>query len=585
MARLALPSRARLAAAAFPSAALGRADQEMILQDDPRVIHPQSEAALRETLTEIKQLGTDRVRVTVLWNLIAPNPRSEQRPSFDATDPRAYPPGVWDRYDRVVRIAAELDLGVLFTISAPGPAWSDQGRRGRDGHPAPRRRARSATSSQAVGRRYSGLVPRPRSVHRHRRQPGSPLPTLPGSPRPGARRRTPARLPRVDHWSLYNEPNFPGWLMPQFSRGRPGFAAPLPRPGGRRLGRPREVRPRRATPSCWARPRASPSPGKRSRFFPDSVTPTLRFVREMYCLSDRYRPLRGRAARARGCPATGAGRGRFRADHPGLFDAPGLGPPPLHAHARAHLEGPRAHRHRDRLDQPAGPHAWTARAAPGAASAARRCGSPSTATRPGPTPTGRCPTTGRRRWMSWGEFVAFRNPRVASFAQFLLRDDGPGAQPVRAAHGGAGSPGSPGCATASGGPKPALARVPRADLRQPHPPARAGPCACSAPSGRPPTTPGCRCRSSSARRGGWQVLRSAHRPRPARLRERPRARPRPGTGEAHLPGAGHHRARGEPRRGRPRRASAAGALAGGRDDPQDAVVAVAWGCRGRRGCW
>ncbi len=169
----------------------------MILQDDPRVVHPRSEAELREALTEIKALGTDRLRVTVLWNLIAPDPRSEQRPSFDATDPRSYPPGVWDRYDRIVRMGEELGLGVLFTVSGPGPAWADQSRTGRAGITRPDPVA-FGDFVEAVGRRYSGEWPDPA-----------------GAPASGA------TLPRVGHWSIYNEPNFPGWLMPQFSRGRP----------------------------------------------------------------------------------------------------------------------------------------------------------------------------------------------------------------------------------------------------------------------------------------------------------------------------------------------------------------------------
>ena len=212
------------------------------MQDDPRVIHPRSEASLRETLTEIKQLGTDRVRVTVLWNLIAPNPRSEQRPSFDATDPRSYPPGVWDRYDRVVRIAAELDLGVLFTVSAPGPAWSDEGRRGRTGIRRPDARA-FGDFVQAVGRRYSGQFPDPAGAPAPQ-EPGSPLPTLPGGPDPRARPGAgpaPARGPLV----ALQRAELPRLADAPVQPRPAGLPPPLPRPGGRRLGRPREVRPRR----------------------------------------------------------------------------------------------------------------------------------------------------------------------------------------------------------------------------------------------------------------------------------------------------------------------------------------------------
>ena len=64
-------------------------------------------------------------------------------------------------------------------------------------------------------------------------------------------------------------------------------------------------------------------------------------------------------------------------------------------------------------------------------------------------------------WMSWGEFVAFRNPRVASYAQFLLRDDGPVRNRSRRSRR-RWVTWQSGLRTASGAPKPALAeyRVP-----------------------------------------------------------------------------------------------------------------------------
>ena len=443
-------------AAAFPSAAFARANQEMILQDDPRIANPQSEAALRETLTEIKQLGTDRVRVTVLWNVVAPNPRSEQRPSFDATDPRSYPPGVWDRYDRVVRIAAELDLGVLFTVSAPGPAWSDQGRRGRAGIRRPDAGA-FGDFVEAVGRRYSGQFPDPAGTPAPE-APGSPLPTVPGSSSPSPAQQT-ARLPRVDHWSLYNEPNFPGWLMPQFSRGRPvspHLYRGLVDAAWDGLGKSGHG----GDTILLGETARFAEPRRGSRSFSNSVAPTLRFVREMYCLSDRYRPLRGRAARARGCPATGAGRGRFKAQHPALFKAPGW------AHHPYTLTREPSWKGHGRTDTVIGSINRLARTLDRSRRAWRNFSRPPLwitefgyETRPDPY---RAVSHARQAgWMSWGEFVAFRNRRVASFAQFLLRDDGPVPNRPRGSRQ-RWMTWQSGLRDASGGPKPALAeyRVP-----------------------------------------------------------------------------------------------------------------------------
>jgi hypothetical protein len=50
----------------------------------------------------------------------------------------------------------------------------------------------------------------------------------------------------------------------------------------------------------------------------------LVFLRALYCVDPRYRPLRGLAATERGCPATRAGTRRFRAAHPALFKASGV---------------------------------------------------------------------------------------------------------------------------------------------------------------------------------------------------------------------------------------------------------------------
>jgi hypothetical protein len=50
----------------------------------------------------------------------------------------------------------------------------------------------------------------------------------------------------------------------------------------------------------------------------------LIFLRSLYCVDSRYRPLRGSAASLRGCPTTAAGSRQFRAAHPALFEASGV---------------------------------------------------------------------------------------------------------------------------------------------------------------------------------------------------------------------------------------------------------------------
>jgi hypothetical protein len=50
-------------------------------------------------------------------------------------------------------------------------------------------------------------------------------------------------------------------------------------------------------------------------------TPPLEFIRELYCLTSRYRPYSGSAARVRNCPANASASRRFRSQNPALFNA------------------------------------------------------------------------------------------------------------------------------------------------------------------------------------------------------------------------------------------------------------------------
>ena len=76
-------------------------------------------------MDRLKTLGADRLRITVLWSAIAPDLGAKTKPAgFDGADPGAYPSGVWNNYDTVVRLAAERGLGVNFNITVPGPLWA-----------------------------------------------------------------------------------------------------------------------------------------------------------------------------------------------------------------------------------------------------------------------------------------------------------------------------------------------------------------------------------------------------------------------------------------------------------------------------
>ena len=198
-------------ATAGPAAA--SVDQESILQDDPLIVYPSSEEELERTFATLRALGVDRVRVSLFWNLVAPRPKSERRPSFGsrgAAWPGSYPRGAWRRYDNVVRLRKQPRRRACCSRS---PARRRTGRRGRKGteysvYKPDAREFRAFVT--AAGRRYSGAWP-PRSGSG---DPQSGLPSLPltrGHSRLSS--RTATAIPRVDHWSVWNEANFPSWLV------------------------------------------------------------------------------------------------------------------------------------------------------------------------------------------------------------------------------------------------------------------------------------------------------------------------------------------------------------------------------------
>ena len=112
--------------AAVPAAAPASRDQEAVLQDDPKIVFEDNTADLERTLARAHALGFDRIRLSVFWNLFGPAPEARRRPHFDAppTDPDAYRSDAWQRYDRIVRLAAKHDLGVIFNVTGPAPRWA-----------------------------------------------------------------------------------------------------------------------------------------------------------------------------------------------------------------------------------------------------------------------------------------------------------------------------------------------------------------------------------------------------------------------------------------------------------------------------
>jgi hypothetical protein len=126
-------------------------------------------------------------------------------------------------------------------------------------------------------------------------------------------------LPQVSFWSVWNEPNQPGWLAPQ--RGAAGTLESA------RLYRGYVSA---AVDALYRTGHRADTiligelaPEGSEQAAPESPVPPIPFLDALYCVDGRQRPLTGAAAASAGCPAAGSPQA-FVAAHPGLFDATGF---------------------------------------------------------------------------------------------------------------------------------------------------------------------------------------------------------------------------------------------------------------------
>jgi hypothetical protein len=399
----------------LPAHAMAASAEESILMDDNHLVYA-SPSDVAHTMQRIAALGIDRVKVSVVWKIVAPDPGSTHRPKFDATDPNDYPRGAWDRYDLVVRLARALGMGVYFQLTPPAPAWAVSRGRPTQGYswsqlPSAREYEQFV---EAVGRRYSGafVPPASDSPPSLLRLPVG-LPGLPGSSRPKQR---PA-VPRVDYWGIWNEPNEGAWLNPQWRtrRGRRILVAPALYRG--------------LVDAGWQGLAATGHAGDTVLIGETAsrgwILPTP-FVEALYCVSGSLHPLTGQSAADLGCPRSGSAAA-FVSAHPGLlqatgyahhpysFDIPPDASPPIAGEVTlANLGG--FERTVDRIFRVYGQ--------------SRAGGVPMYLTEWGyktnpPNPFVHTSLNQQSTWLNHGEYMAFGDSHVRALAQFLLFDDQP----------------------------------------------------------------------------------------------------------------------------------------------------------------
>jgi hypothetical protein len=163
---------AALAGAVSPSA-WAAVDMEIGMEDERLMLTDPSRAP--GVVAAWKALGIETVRLQAGWYSISPGQRRLRKPRrFNARDPwdRRYK---WSSLDQAVNLVVDAGMRPMLTVTGPAPYWATAAPRARQGQREPKARD-FGQFARAVARRYGHLV---------------------------------------DHYLIWNEPNQPGWILPQ----------------------------------------------------------------------------------------------------------------------------------------------------------------------------------------------------------------------------------------------------------------------------------------------------------------------------------------------------------------------------------
>lgn len=228
---------------------------EVGIADDAVFLHRPADAPA--IVARWKRMGIDTVRVHARWIVIAPAPHERRPPrGFNATDP-ADPRYNWSTLDLAVRLLTKAGIRPIVSITGSGPLWTSlaPSRRNHRWKPDP---AQFGAFAAAVARRYAG---------------------------------------RVGRYIIWNEPNQPGWLQPQFTC-RGSTCTPYAPHHYRRLYRAAHQAVKRVDPSAQVLIGALAPRGASPRRRNAPMRP-LTFLRALGCVTARERPLRTGPCRRR----------------------------------------------------------------------------------------------------------------------------------------------------------------------------------------------------------------------------------------------------------------------------------------------
>lgn len=344
---------------------------EAVYFEAPRDLIEVTPAARAKALGQLQWLGVKALRVELVWRNVAPSPSSARKPNFDATNPANY---AWGDYDALLAEAQRLKWQVLLTVTAPVPKWATAAKKDYVTRPDSRDFKEFMT---AVGKHYAS---------------------------------------EASLFAIWNEPNHPAFLLPQFSsNGKPAspriyrslFQAGYEGLKASGMAKPKVLMGETA-------PVGSDSLSRREikeRGLLHDVAP-LAFLREALCLSSKYR----KSGTCEALPASGY------AHHAYTVGSPSYKPKEKDDVTIGVLS-----RLSTALDKAAAAHAIPAHV-------------PIYLTEFGiqsyPNHELGVPQPKQAEYDAIAEKIAWSNPRVAAFSQYLLRDDKLGGKPGSSVHGG-----------------------------------------------------------------------------------------------------------------------------------------------------
>jgi hypothetical protein len=358
------------AGALAPAAAFASHSHATYFEGSNELLSPRTRP---HALAQMQALGVKALRVELNWYNVAPAPASATQPAFAASDPGAY---AWGEYDQLIAEAQRLKWKVLLTVTSPVPRWATSNKKAPYvTKPDPKAFQEFMT---AVGRHFAS---------------------------------------RVTLYSVWNEPNHPAFLLPQWNTNgtpaSPRIYRALYQAAYAGLQAAGEARPKlllgETAPTGYSKVNYR---REKSRALLHDVAPLL-FMRESMCLNAHYR-------KAGSCtPLAAVGYAH---------------------HAYTTAAGP-LYRPREKDDVTIGVLSRLSSALRKAfAARGVTTNLPIYLTEFGvqskPNRFLGVPVSKQAEYDAIAEKIAWANSRVAAFSQYLLRDDPLGGKPGSSVHGG-----------------------------------------------------------------------------------------------------------------------------------------------------